>query len=251
MIQGVGSSGGYDSSVLVAKIFKQVDTNSDGGIEASELQALNGDGSGLDFGTLLADLDSDSSGSIDTTEMESALQKIGIGTRSHIFHGGRPPMPPPDSAEMFTRADTDGSGGIDTTEFAAMGPGDIDEQMLDEMFSSLDTDGNGVIDATENEVALNRGGPPPPPPQSSSASVDGDETDAMTTAAVASSSATTLQQLLDALKSSDSTGADEDRETMFKIKRLIGELQAGTVYGKQGNLSVSSSGARNIFSVTA
>ena len=246
MINSVGSSGGYDTSVYVSRIINRLDTNGDGKIDSTELQALSGDDNSFDSTAVLAGLDGNDDGAIDTEELASALEKLGVGGAGKTMH--RPP--PPDPAEMFAAADTDGSGGIDMDEFAASGPGFADQQQIATMFASIDTDGNGSIDKSENETALTRMGPPPPPQGQEKTATSGEQTGQALFTAADNNTASVLQQLLDVLKSSDYGAEDEDDDAVQSVRKLVMQLQISAQYSQKGSISTASNETVSLFSTT-
>jgi len=243
MISGIsGSSSTYDLSGFASKLLKRLDTNGDGGIDVSELQAVAA-GSNVDSSELFTSLDANADGSVDPAELESVLRKIAGDQQGHHPPKAHNGMQRPDPSEMFAAADTNGDGVIGKDEFAAMAPPDADASMTDEIFASIDTDGNGSIDEAENGVAMQRLGPPPPPQGS-----DGTAgTSALQTEE--SSANDMLTKLFEALQKSDDT--DDNDKTLQSIAQLVDDLQNGTTYGRLGSLAMSMSGTRNLFSASA
>jgi Ca2+-binding EF-hand superfamily protein len=139
MVQGMGGEeggsiggcgGGGRSKAAADELFSKLDTDGDGSVSKSELEAAfqsiaAADGSDTTTATqqaddLFAKLDADGSGAVSQSETEQAM-------RPHGHHHG--PPPPPSS----------GAGG--------------DAASSDDVFSSLDANGDGVISKDEFEAA--------------------------------------------------------------------------------------------------
>jgi hypothetical protein len=243
----------FDQSAMTTRIFNQLDTNADEKIDTTEMQTLTESSDSLAIDQIMSGLDTNGDGTINKSEITSALKSLGDEIQSRFSNAG---MPPPDPAGLFKNADTNSDGGIDKSEFAAIGPGETDDETLDEMFSSIDTDNSGTIDETENDEALSKMGPPPlkgmpPPPPPEEETTSADETDAssVNALAAASSKSNSILQILEALKSTDDTESDDP--AVNSIKRLIEELQNGVTYSNQGNLGASISSTKSLFSIIA
>ncbi len=253
MISGIEGVGGFDSAGMAARMLKKLDTNGDNAIDKTELQTLAHSGADMDVDSIIADLDGNNDGKIDTSELEDSLKNLGDEIAKRFAGSKMQGMQPPDPAEMFKKADTNGDGAISKTEFKNVGPGDASDDQVDEMFSSIDTDGNGSISEAENAAAMNAMGPPPPPPSNgSSIGASSTSSAASSTAAVSTTGIkqNSIAQLLDALKNS---GSDEDDSstTNASIKRLMSALQNSMVYSQQAELSASAGSAQSLFSISA
>jgi Ca2+-binding EF-hand superfamily protein len=235
---------------MAQQMFKKIDSNSDGGIDKSELEAIAGSSSTTDISQLFSKMDTNSDGKIDESENESALQKLAQKMESAFskMNGADgkkgPPPPPPNASEMFSKIDTDSSGGISEDEFNAIaknGDGNGPE------FSDIDTDGDGSISETENEDFMKNMGPPPgPPPGGGMGGVGGM---GQMGGAQGSSKSDSFTDLLSALESAVSD--DEEDETSSSIQQLFNELKSNIKYSAQGNKSYSMSGTESLFSITA
>ncbi|HMA65251.1 MAG: EF-hand domain-containing protein [Fibrobacterota bacterium] len=251
MINSVSSSS-YDrtamTSQIAQKMFKKIDSNSDGGVDKSELEAIAGSGSTTDVSQLFSKIDTNSDGIIDESENESALQKLAQKMES-AFSGmngaGRKkePPPPPDASEMFSKLDTDNSGGISEDEFDAIsktGDGNMPQ------FSDIDSDGDGSISKAENEEFMKSMGPPPGPPPGG---MGGDGGMGQMGGVQGTSNSDSFADLLSALESAVSD--DEEDETSSSIQQLFNELKSNIKYSAQGSKSYSMSGTDSLFSITA
>jgi Ca2+-binding EF-hand superfamily protein len=243
MVSNVSNSS-YDrtamTSQMAQKMFKKIDSNSDGGIDKTELEAIAGSSSTTDISKLFSKMDANSDGKIDQSENESALQKLAQKMESAFSRmngAGGMQKPPPDASTMFSKLDTDSSGGISEDEFSSIakkGEGKGPE------FSSIDSDGDGSISETENEEFMKSMGPPPGPPPSGMGQMGG---------ARGASKSDSFTDLLSALESAVSD--DEDDETTSSIQQLFNELKSNIKYSAQGSKSYSMSGTESLFSLTA
>ncbi len=246
MINNVNSSS-YDRAAmtfrLAQKMFNKIDSNSDGGIDKSELEAIAGSSSTTDISQLFSKMDTNSDGKIDESENESALKKLAQKMESAFSRmngaGGikGPPPLPPNASEMFSKLDTDSNGGISEDEFNAVAKnGDGNGPQ----FSDIDTDGDGSVSEAENEEYMKNMGPPPgPPPGGGMGQMGG---------AQGISKSDSYTDLLSALESAVSD--DDEDETSSSIQQLFNELKSNIKYSAQGNKSYSMSGTESHFSIT-
>jgi Ca2+-binding EF-hand superfamily protein len=108
MTSAIGSSSGWASQLLNAasaserhaSMFKKLDTNGDGKIDASELQAAQPkDGKGKDAAAIMKEADTNGDGSIDSSENDAFLTKLESQRTANgsAQAGGTPPSggPPP------------------------------------------------------------------------------------------------------------------------------------------------------------
>lgn len=172
MISGVSgySSYNYSSSLssrpkppdpaqMQEKLFKTLDSNTDGSVSKDELNTA-----------LTAAQESDSSLTIDIDELFSQLDANADGNLSSDETAALlpppPPGQPPSSEELFGALDSNGDGSIGTDELsvlASQAGAATSSDALSELFSQLDADGSGGIDSEE----LSALPPPPPPPEGS------------------------------------------------------------------------------------
>lgn len=104
-MNSIGGSSGFDPARMAAELFKKADTNSDGGIDKSELKAMmSSKGPADNVDKVFASADTNGDGKIDSTENASFLQKVGTEMQARSEKSGsRPPqggaggMPPPPS----------------------------------------------------------------------------------------------------------------------------------------------------------
>lgn len=140
-----------------AKMFNKVDTDSSGGVDATELGAFlkeASDKTGVvveDTQALFQQMDSNSDGSLSSDELSQGLKQV---------------LPPPPSTvdfaqsrgaqgdDLFSKIDSNGDGALDTTEMQAFtdnmeaGTG----QGVGDRFAELDTDGDGALSQAEFEA---------------------------------------------------------------------------------------------------
>ncbi len=211
-------SGSYASfSAARQAAFQKADADGTGGLSLEEFQALGPkDGKKVDGATSVEDLfsqiDTDGNGEVTQTELDakakadfaSRMQQGGALSGANLLQASASGSPDQD---FLTKADTDGDGVLSLDEFKAAKPADAPEDISSEdIFNQLDSDGDGSI--TLSELETNRpqggpGGPPPGPPPG------GDQADASST------SSTTSSNVLDSVASSSgsggaSSGSDDD-----------------------------------------
>lgn len=148
------------------RMFAKVDTDSSGGVNASELQTMLEDVSqktGVSFGKtaqeLLTAMDSNGDGAVGSDELAQGMQSI---------------MPPPPSTmdfaqshgngggkgdDLFSKVDTDGDGGVSKSEMSdfVSKMGKNPDASSDDKFAKLDTDENGSLSQAEFEAGRPQG----------------------------------------------------------------------------------------------
>jgi len=101
MSMNIGSIGSFDPATLFENLFKKVDSNSDGSIDKTEFEsAVSSMASSQNVSTTEADamfkkLDTDSDSKVSEKEMMAALKSAGDQMRANM----PPPPPPPDGAQ--------------------------------------------------------------------------------------------------------------------------------------------------------
>jgi Ca2+-binding EF-hand superfamily protein len=168
MVSGVSSFSSNAAASLAEmrqKMFKSVDTNSDGSIDKTEMSTLFQQSTSSLVDSLFGSLDANQDDLISMIESDSGLAKLGHSIKnSGDGMAGPAGMPPPD--KVFDTADADGDGSMTKEELAAV----IGDGSADELFGKIDTDGDGLISRTEDETfrasmagASGMQAPPPPP----------------------------------------------------------------------------------------
>src|SRR3989339_271534 len=173
----INSIGSVDTSSLMsqmaAKMFKRLDTNEDGGIDKTELQAMldKGKKQGPSVDEIFEKMDTNKDGDIDKTEMQAMVDQGGGRGPSvdEIFEKldtngdgkideeenaealkNAPPPPPPEMSD-----NSENSGDAITALIQALSRSDDDEssslvsKLADTLLEHLDADGNGNIDKDE------------------------------------------------------------------------------------------------------
>ncbi|MEX3773281.1 XopAW family type III secretion system calcium-binding effector [Pseudomonas sp. MYb118] len=172
MIGSVSNYTSYTSSVssisntrsqqFQKDLFSKLDSNSDGTVDQDELQSAlsqkSDDGLLVSLSKNFADLDSDESGSLSSEEMAAMAP---------------PPPPPRDQAAdteladaLISALDTDGDGAISSDELSSGLTSAGSSADSSEIFSALDKNEDGVV--SNDELAASLAPPPPPPQQASS-----------------------------------------------------------------------------------
>lgn len=178
-IGAIGGASSAWSSMAAArgkmqeKMFEKVDADGSGGIDTAELQGLldavakkTGASSGTDAGQLLAKLDSNGDGSLNSDELAEGMRDILPPPSTMEFAQSRGQE---EEGERFSKLDTDGDGSLSQAEFEAgrpssrmEGPGGMppppppDEAAssgaVQALFKALDTDSDGGISQKESDA---------------------------------------------------------------------------------------------------
>lgn len=203
MISSLGSS---NSAATLQKFFSKADADSDSSLSKDELLgALGGTSAASDSGKLssavdglIGSLDSDSNGSLSTTEFSSFASQFDYGSGSALLAAQEQAsaMQQQFAQNLYSSLDSDSSGGISTDELTSVltsaGQSSTDAASL---FSSLDSDEDGSISQDELSSALKQADanrPPPPPANdtgTSGASDSGSTSSTASSSSAASSSA--------------------------------------------------------------
>jgi Ca2+-binding EF-hand superfamily protein len=150
MVSGVSSFSSSTAASLAEmrqKMFKSVDTNSDGSIDKTEMSALFQKNSSSIVDSLFSGLDANQDDLISMIESDAGLAKLGQSIKnSGDGMAGPAGMPPPD--KVFDTADVDGDGSVTKAELATV----IGDGGADELFSKIDTDGDNLISRAEDDT---------------------------------------------------------------------------------------------------
>ncbi|OPY09037.1 MAG: EF hand [Syntrophus sp. PtaB.Bin001] len=171
MISGVSSSPTIfdylDTQSTTEDLFSKTDTDSSGGISESELETLAeqlsaATDSSIDAEEVLSTYDADDDGELSGEELKSFLDATMQSATGMMGMQG--------SSGFFNEVDTDGSGGISEEELTALASNIAEKtgQTLDisDAFSTYDSDGDGELSDPEMKSFMDAGGIKPPPPQS-------------------------------------------------------------------------------------
>lgn len=123
-------------------MFKKIDTDGSGGVDASELQTMFTDmagkmgktgstGSTPDASQMIKDFDADGDGSLNQDELGKGMQSL---------------MPPPNTMD-FARQRSAGTGSTDSADGSASM-----QQTMQDLLSAIDTNQDGSIDKSEMDV---------------------------------------------------------------------------------------------------
>ncbi|OGJ92304.1 MAG: hypothetical protein A2268_06125 [Candidatus Raymondbacteria bacterium RifOxyA12_full_50_37] len=247
----ISSIGNVDSSAMMshmaAKMFKRLDTNEDGGIDKTEMQAMLDQGQGRGQGPSIDEIfeksDTNKDGKINAEENEKAMEQ-----RRAEMDQMRAEMQNRMASEMFAKLDTNSDGSIDKTEMQAM----VDQTnghgpSVDDIFEKADTNGDGKIDEEENAEAMKNAPPPPLPPQemSENSSDSGDaisflikalsKSDDTESSSIMSKLADTLLEQLD----TDANGSIDKNELVASLKETFQQSSYTQEGGLSANLNLS------------
>src|SRR5450830_341742 len=196
---------------------------------------------------LFSEFDTDSSGSVDSTELQSLLsdvsQKTGLSISSST------------AADLLSASDSNGDGSLSPNELQSL----LDQMASDqgntssalsasEVISQLDSNGDGGLSASEFDAARpqgqdgpSQGGMPPPPPltdsslNSSSLVTGASSTDSTSSAGTSEDPLQALYNTID----SDQSGDISNSEAQTFLTRLASQLDSTT--GTTGATGTSSS----------
>ncbi|WP_376957638.1 EF-hand domain-containing protein [Azospirillum sp. A26] len=218
MISSLGSS---NSTATLQKFFSKADADSDSSLSKDELLgALGGTSAASDSGKLssavdglIGSLDSDSNGSLSTTEFSSFASQFDYGSGSALLAAQEQAsaMQQQFAQNLYSSLDSDSSGGISTDELTSVltsaGQSSTDAASL---FSSLDSDEDWSISQDELSSALkqtdaNRPPPPPPPANDTGPSV---ASDSGSTSSIPSSSSASSSSAASSSAAGGTTGYD-------------------------------------------
>ncbi len=265
-VSGSSNAWANQRSAMQTRMFAKVDTDSSGGVNASELQTMLDDVSehtGVSFQKteqeLLTAMDGNSDGSLSSDELAQGMQSI---------------MPPPPSTmdfaqarngaqkgsdDLFSKVDTDGDGSVSKTEMsdfvAKMGKNA--DSSSDDKFAKLDTDADGALSQAEFEAgrpqapSASQGGAPMGPPPgvggaeksgstsaSSSTSYDPLDTNQDGTVSEMERLAGALKDLAQSASDKSSTSGDESQAIIAKLAQKLYD-QISSNWLAQSNSSTS------------
>lgn len=177
-VSGSSNAWANQRSAMQTRMFAKIDTDSNGSVNASELQTMLDEVSehtGVSFQKtaqeLLTAMDGNGDGTLGSDELAQGMQSI---------------LPPPPSTmdfaqarngaqegndDLFAKVDTDGDGSVSKTEmsdFVAKMGQNADTSSSDDKFSTLDTDDSGALSQAEFEA-----GRPQAPGQGGAGQVQG------------------------------------------------------------------------------
>lgn len=201
-ISGVSGSSGNDPwaamkaqrSQMQAKMFAKVDTDSSGGVDATELQTVMTDiskktgtaVSSEETAALFKQMDSNADGSLSSDEMAKGMQAMMQPPTSTMDFAQSRGMGGEGGSggsqdDLFAKVDSNGDGSISKTEMQAMmdkigkknASGATSSTSSSEKFAKLDTNGDGSVSKAEFEAGRtahkaagghhpHEGGGPPP-----------------------------------------------------------------------------------------
>jgi len=185
MVNGISGSNSYMSYLQTqmprsrpdpAEMFKKVDTDGSGGISRTELETMaekfsTDTGRTLDTENAITAYDTDGNGELSSEEMQAFMESTmqqGMGMMR--MHGG--PGKGGGPGDLFKALDADSSDGVSQSELDEWA-----QNMSAETGNTIDTstalstydiDGSGELSSTEFTSFLDAGGIKPPPPPASS-----------------------------------------------------------------------------------
>ncbi|WP_395459000.1 EF-hand domain-containing protein [Azospirillum melinis] len=242
MISSLGSS---NSTATLQKFFSKADANSDSSLSKDELLgALGGTSAASDSGKLssavdglIGSLDSDSNGSLSTTEFSSFASQFDYGSGSALLAAQEQAsaMQQQFAQNLYSSLDSDSSGGISTDELTSVltsaGQSNTDAASL---FSSLDSDEDGSISQDELSSALKQADAnrPPPPPPANDTGTSGASDSGSTSSTASSSSASSSSAASSSASSSSAAGGTTGYDPLDTNKDgYVSEQERMAAYG--------------------
>ena len=158
--QAMGGRHRPDPAKMAAELFSRIDTDSQGYIEESDLQAafskIGSSSETSSAADLFSQLDSDGDGKVTKEEFSTVLQSVSNQLDSQFEQmrmsgamqgmGGMPPPPPPQNDEGFTKDELE-------SQLSEIGTSDSKRSSLIsnivENFDAADTDGDGKVSFKE------------------------------------------------------------------------------------------------------
>ena len=159
-----------DLSAMRQAMFQKADADSSGGLSLEEFQAMGPKDGKAPQGApsvsdIFASIDTDSDGSVTQTELDaqakadftSRMQQGGMLSGSNMLQASQSS----DMAQNFlSNADSDGNGVLSLDEFEAAKPEDApDDVSSSDIFAQLDADSDGSLTASELQAGQSQGGP--------------------------------------------------------------------------------------------
>lgn len=161
MIGGIGSFGSCDSASIARmrqNFFSKLDTDSSGSIDKTEIGAMVKEG-GASADEIFGNMDTDEDGLVSQAEFEADTAKFEEQMRTAFMSGAGGSQRTSSSVigqnldSLFNAIDTSGDGSIDETELLSIL--DTSEEDSGSIFSDFDTDGDGVIGKAEFGIQMN------------------------------------------------------------------------------------------------
>jgi len=157
MVNGISSMSTASLYQARQNIFNQIDTNTDGSIDKTEMSELLQTNNTEIVDDIFSKLDTNQDSLISQIEAESGMakleQEMKNGEGGMQAAGGQPPPP---AEEVFDSADTNKDGVVSQAELAAV-MGQSEEEIAG-IFSQVDTDGDGLISRAEDDAWLEKMG---------------------------------------------------------------------------------------------
>ncbi|MDQ5986829.1 MAG: hypothetical protein CSYNP_02562 [Syntrophus sp. SKADARSKE-3] len=152
MVSGISSSSNVSLSEMRQKMFNRIDTNGDGSIDKTELTTAMPKNASSLVDEIFSKVDSNQDSMFSQLESSSALAKLGQEMKSggagmSGIQGANLPPPP---EKVFDTADTNKDGEVTKDELSAVLGSQGDD--IDKIFNTVDSDGDGVISRAEDEA---------------------------------------------------------------------------------------------------
>ena len=167
-----GTTGATTRGQAGDDLFGKVDTDSDGTVSQTELQALletmsggTASQTGVSSDDLFATLDTDGDGSLTQAEFDAGRPEGGQGGHGEMHGAGGMPPPPPagagtagsataDSSTTYDPLDTNEDGVVSLSERLAGDSSSVQQEAITALFNAIDTDGDQKISDSESSAFI-------------------------------------------------------------------------------------------------
>jgi Ca2+-binding EF-hand superfamily protein len=151
-ISSIGSSRGFDSSQMAAKMVKDLDTNNDNTLSKAEfVDGLKSKGvAQADAEKMFSSLDTKGTGKVTQTDIEASIKKMGDQGGAPPSGGGAQGKAKSDDSKVYDEKDTNKDGVVSALEELAYNLTHIQNTNKDQKSSANENDAGltGTLDVT-------------------------------------------------------------------------------------------------------
>ena len=245
-VSGSSNAWATQRSAMQTRMFAKVDTDSNGSVNATELQTMLDDVSqhtGTSFQKtaqeLLTAMDGNSDGTLSSDELAQGMQSTMRPPSSTMDFAQVRNSSKENNNDLFSKVDTDGDGSVsksEMSEFTSKVGRSAHASASDNKFAKLDTDGDGSLSKTEFEAgrpqatgqSRRSGGPQGAAPMGLQPSVGSTEkTDSTSYDSLDTNrdgTVSEMERLAGALKDLAQTASDKSKESGDETQAIIAKL---------------------------